>query len=79
MNLTLCTDRLRLALRTLSTDGRLVRVPVWLLAIVAGMTPTEARYSLRALDRADVLYIVRLPLANDAACMVLIRPPWPLR
>lgn len=79
MTATTHSERLGLALRTLSTDGRLIRSPVWLLALVAGVTVTEARHSLRALDRVGAVYLARLPRSDADDCMVLIRPPWPPR
>jgi len=80
MNITAAAEHVMLALRTMADDdGRVVEQPLRLLADVAGVKVSDARWGIRRLDRTEAVYLVRLPLSANEPCLVLLKPPWPER
>lgn len=73
-------DRMLLALNTLaSANGRLCEVPLRLLADVAGVTVSDARWGLRHLDGIGRVRLCDVPLDAERTCRVWLLPPWPDR
>jgi hypothetical protein len=78
MNPHTAADRMLLALNTLANaDGRLCEVPLRLLADVAGVAVSDARWGLRRLDDIGRVRLCDVPTDADRTCRVWLLPPWP--
>lgn len=80
MNITTAAEWMLISLRTMADDdGRVVEQPLRLLADVAGVAVSDARWGLRRLDRDKRVSLEHLPLDPSDACVVLLKRPWPVR